>query len=175
MARDLTHTPTPPSAQATLSSRALLLQPSLEWSHHPPDWLPPAPGRIDRRIRPTGDGRRSYPPRSVPYACFPSWFGGAAGPATKISPDTLHTHPSITEALCGANLTHALIRISRGATILTHSATVNHGGCHRKTGEWAWANLGHSGHVMGVALPGSTPVVVRLACDTYEIQRRYGR
>ena len=81
-------------------------------------------------------------------------------------PYPLPTPATISEALYDALLIHECIRAGDCIEMLTHSATVNHGGGLRKTRERVWANPAHYGHVMGVALAGGTPVKVKLTCPT---------
>jgi len=58
--------------------------------------------------------------------------------------------------------------------ILTHSATVNHGGGLRKARERVWANPVHYAHQMAAAMSKGTPVRVQVACDTYSTSRSFG-
>jgi len=76
------------------------------------------------------------------------------------------TPSTVAEALYDAVFIHECIRLGGGVTLLTHSATVNHGGGLRKTRERVWPNPAHHGHAMGIELAGATPVAVRLACPT---------
>jgi alpha-N-arabinofuranosidase len=71
---------------------------------------------------------------------------------------------TIAEALYDAVFINMCIRSGGAVDILTHSATVNHGGGLRKARERVWANPAHHGHVIGRPLAGGTPVPVRVAC-----------
>jgi len=86
---------------------------------------------------------------------------GSPKPSEFPSPST------ISEALYDAMIIHECIRLGRRVSMVTHSATVNHGGGLRKTKERVWANPAHHGHVMGSPLAGGTPLGVRLTCPTY--------
>ena len=76
------------------------------------------------------------------------------------------TPSTIAEALYDAVFIHACIRTGGAIEMVTHSATVNHGGGLRKTRERVWPNPAHYGHVMGIELAGCRPVPVQLACGT---------
>jgi alpha-N-arabinofuranosidase len=88
---------------------------------------------------------------------------GASGGLT---PETMPTSTTISEALYDATIRHALIRLGEFAELLTHSATVNHGGGLWKEGEHVWANPCHYGRSMATAQAGGTPVAVEVACDS---------
>lgn len=92
----------------------------------------------------------------------------------KLRPDQLPTPATISEALYLTTLLHAFIRMEGTVELLTHSATVNHGGGLRKARERVWANPVHYAHAMAGALIGGTPVRVKVACDTYATTRPYG-
>ena len=89
-------------------------------------------------------------------------------------PAPIATSDSIAEALYDALMIHELIRAGECIEMLTHSATVNHGGGLRKTQERVWPNPAHYGHVLGVELAGGTPVAVRLTCPTLSGDRPMG-
>ena len=102
-------------------------------------------------------------------------FRGSAVPGQGLTPATMPTPATIAEALYDASIIHACIRLGDRVEMLTHSATVNHGGGLRKVRERVWANPCHWGHAMGVALAGGTPVGVRLACGTFSTAHTFGR
>jgi len=102
-------------------------------------------------------------------------FQGPAEPGATLAPATMPTPATIAEALYDTTIIHACIRMGDLVELLTHSATVNHGGGLRKVHERVWANPCHYAHAMGVALAGGTPVRVRLACETFSTGRAFGR
>ncbi len=102
-------------------------------------------------------------------------FQGAVGPGARLSPATLPTPATISEALYDATIAHACIRLEGLVELLTHSATVNHGGGLRKVRERVWANPCHWGQAMSLALAGGRPLPVRLECATYSTGQRFGR
>jgi len=81
---------------------------------------------------------------------------------------------TISEALYLTLIVHECIRLGELVEMITHSATLNHGGGLRKAREKVWANPVHYAHVMGVELAGGTPVGVRLACGTFSTTREFG-
>ena len=94
-----------------------------------------------------------------------------------------HGHPprgripapaTISEALYLTLIVHESIRLGDLVEMITHSATVNHGGGLRKARQRVWANPVHCAHVMGAALAGGTPLGVRLACGTFSTSREFG-
>jgi alpha-N-arabinofuranosidase len=101
-------------------------------------------------------------------------FQGKAEPGAKLTPATMPTPATISEALYHATIVHECIRLGDFVELFTHSATVNHGGGLRKTRERVWANPVHYGHVLGAAFFNATPVAVRLASGTFSTQRAYG-
>jgi len=88
--------------------------------------------------------------------------GGIPSPAT------------ISEALYLTLIVHECIRLGDLVEMITHSATVNHGGGLRKARERVWGNPVHYAHVLGADLAGGTPVQVRLACGTFSTSREFG-
>jgi len=66
------------------------------------------------------------------------------------------------------------VRMQGAVEMLTHSATVNHGGGLRKAREWVWANPVHYAHQLARPLAGSTPVKVRVACEAYSTRHSFG-
>jgi len=102
-------------------------------------------------------------------------FQGAVGPGARLSPATLPSPATISEALYDATIIHVCIRMGERVELLTHSATVNHGGGLRKTRERVWANPCHWGHVLGAALANGTPVAVDLACGSFSTRQRFER
>jgi len=84
------------------------------------------------------------------------------------------TPDTIAEPLYDALLIHECIRLGDFVSMLTHSATVNHGGGLRKARERVWATPAHWGHVLGVGMAGLWPVPVRVKCGTYSTSGKAG-
>lgn len=84
------------------------------------------------------------------------------------------TPATISEALYATLIIHECIRLGDFVEMITHSATVNHGGGLRKAKEKVWANPVHYAHVMGADLAGGAPVGVKLACGTFLTGREFG-
>jgi alpha-N-arabinofuranosidase len=91
-----------------------------------------------------------------------------------LRPEQLPTPATISEALYLFTLLHAFIRMEGAVELLTHSATVNHGGGLRKVRERVWATPVHYAHAMAASMAGGTPLKVKVACDTYATARAYG-
>ncbi len=104
---------------------------------------------------------------------FARW-SGQPRPGKPLRPERLPTPATISEALYLMTLIHAFIRMEGTVEMLTHSATVNHGGGLRKTRERVWANPVHYAHHMAAALSGGTPIKVRVACDTFSTTHSFG-
>ncbi|HUT20146.1 MAG TPA: alpha-L-arabinofuranosidase C-terminal domain-containing protein, partial [Anaerolineae bacterium] len=96
------------------------------------------------------------------------------GAGQTLRPEQLPTPATISEALYLFTLLHAFVRMEGTVELLTHSATVNHGGGLRKARERVWANPVHYAHGMAGAMAGGTPVRVKVACDTYATARSFG-
>ncbi|QLH78450.1 alpha-N-arabinofuranosidase [Halosimplex rubrum] len=90
----------------------------------------------------------------------------AADGASALSPETMPTPQTISEALYDATIIHECIRTGGLVEMITHSATVNHGGGLQKERERVWADPCYYGHAMGAPLWGGTPVGVELECAT---------
>ena len=88
----------------------------------------------------------------------------------RLTADTMPTPTTISEALYDATIRHECIRMGDFVEMLTHSATVNHGGGLWKQGERVWANPCHYGRSIGATQAGGTPVRVDVACDTISTQ-----
>ena len=87
---------------------------------------------------------------------------------------TMPTPATISEALYATLIIHECIRLGDFVEMLTHSATVNHGGGLRKQFQRVWGNPVHYAHVMGVEMAGATPVKVSLSCGTFSTGREFG-
>jgi alpha-N-arabinofuranosidase len=104
---------------------------------------------------------------------FARW-SGQPRPGNRLRPEGMPTPATISEALYLMTLIHAFIRMQGTVEMLTHSATVNHGGGLRKTRERVWANPVHYAHQMAAALSGGTPLKVRVACGTFSTTHSFG-
>ncbi len=93
-------------------------------------------------------------------------FQGEPQPDGKLTPAMMPRPDTIAEALSLTAITHMGIRLEGFLELLTHSATVNHGGGLRKERERVYANPVHHAHALGHAVVGGTPVAVRLTCGT---------
>lgn len=95
-------------------------------------------------------------------------LGRAAGtnaPA-RLTRENLPGQASITEAIYDILIYHAAIRLSPFVEMVTHSATVNHGGGLRKERERVWANPCHHAQAAFAAFAGATPVAVEIETAT---------
>jgi alpha-N-arabinofuranosidase len=101
-------------------------------------------------------------------------FQGQPRPGLPLRPEWLPTPATISEALYLFAYLHAFVRMEGVVEMLTHSATVNHGGGLRKTRERVWANPVHYAHQMAHPLAGGTPLKVKVACDTYSTRHSFG-
>jgi len=106
-------------------------------------------------------------------------FAGESLPSERgadkaLRPEQLPTPATISEALYLFTLLHAFARMEGAVELLTHSATVNHGGGLRKARERVWANPVHYAHAMAGSMAGGVPVRVKVACDTYATDHSFG-
>lgn len=88
--------------------------------------------------------------------------------------DTMPTPATISEALYHALIVNECIRMGGFVEMITHSATVNHGGGLRKTQERVWANPCHYGLAVERDLSGGIPVAVRLSSPSFSSKGRVG-
>ena len=95
-----------------------------------------------------------------------SHFQGDTPPDSKLTPAMMPRPDTIAEAISLTAITHMAIRLGGFAEIITHSATVNHGGGLRKERERVYANPVHYAHALGNAIVGGAPVVARLTCGS---------
>jgi alpha-L-arabinofuranosidase len=70
--------------------------------------------------------------------------------------------PTITEAIYDVLIYHAALRLAPFVEMVTHSATVNHGGGLRKERERVYANPCHDAQAAFAAFAGARPVAVEL-------------
>jgi alpha-N-arabinofuranosidase len=101
-------------------------------------------------------------------------FRGDERPDGKLSPQTLPRPDTIAEALYHATIINTGIRLGNFVEMLTHSATVNHGGGLRKERERVYPNPIHYGHMMGAAMADGTPVAIRLDGETFSTEHNFG-
>ncbi|MEP0844684.1 MAG: hypothetical protein HRF43_18445 [Phycisphaerae bacterium] len=88
--------------------------------------------------------------------------GGAGGAAAKLNPFNLVGNATLTEALYDTLMYHAAVRLAPFVDLVTHSATVNHGGGLRKERERVYANPCHYAQSAFAAFAGAVPVEVEL-------------
>jgi alpha-N-arabinofuranosidase len=100
-------------------------------------------------------------------------FQGTPGIGEQLSPATMPGNQTISEALYVATIIHECIRMGRTMEMITHSATVNHGGGLRKIRERVWGNPIHYGHVMLRELAEGTPVAVELSSDAFATNQSF--
>ncbi|UCG57965.1 MAG: hypothetical protein JSU70_00385 [Phycisphaerales bacterium] len=72
------------------------------------------------------------------------------------------------EALYDVLIYHVAVRLAPFVEMVTHSATVNHGGGLRKERERVYANPCHYAQAMFAAFAGAVPVKTALSCSTNE-------
>jgi len=80
---------------------------------------------------------------------------------------------SISEAIYYSTIVNTCIRLGDFVELLTHSATVNHGGGLRKDRERVYANPVHLAQKLCVMMANCTPVEIKLTCETYSTQHSY--
>lgn len=132
-------------------------------------------GRQYRRVRQRMlEGGIKEPRWAVTECQLFAHFQGEAPPGAKLTPQTLFSPATISEALYFSTLVHECIRLGDFVELFTHSATVNHGGGLRKTRERVWANPVHYAHQMGAAFFNAKPVAVKLTGGAYSTANRYG-
>jgi alpha-N-arabinofuranosidase len=101
-------------------------------------------------------------------------FVGEFRPDGKLAPWTMPSQDTISEALYFATIANMAIRLGDFVELITHSATVNHGGGLRKERERVYANPVHYAHVLLSDLAGGFPVSLQLSCATYTTSRQFG-
>jgi alpha-N-arabinofuranosidase len=84
----------------------------------------------------------------------------------RLTRETLVNPATQAEALYDILIYHAAVRLAPFVEMVTHSATVNHGGGLRKTRERVFANPCHYAQSMFAAFAETTPVKTELACAT---------
>jgi len=89
----------------------------------------------------------------------------------RLTRDNLPGQASLTEAIYNVLIYHACVRLAPFVTMVTHSATVNHGGGLRKERERVWANPCHYAQAMFAALAEATPVALEIECALEQAPR----
>lgn len=105
---------------------------------------------------------------------FFAHFVGKVKSDGRLSPWTMPSQDTISEALYLTTIVNMAIRLGDFVELITHSATVNHGGGLRKERERVYANPVHYAHVLLSDLAGGTPVGLQLSCSTYNTNRPFG-
>jgi alpha-N-arabinofuranosidase len=80
----------------------------------------------------------------------------------RLTRENLPSQASITEAIYDVLIYHAAIRLAPFVEMVTHSATVNHGGGLRKERERVWATPCHYAQAAFAEFAGATPVAVEI-------------
>ena len=101
-------------------------------------------------------------------------FRGESHPNAKLSPETLPRPNTISEALYHATIVNTCIRLGDFVEMITHSASVNHGGGLGKERERVYPHPIHHGCAMGAALSGGTPIAVHLNSETFSTKNTFG-
>jgi alpha-N-arabinofuranosidase len=83
----------------------------------------------------------------------------------RLSHDNLVSPPTHAEALYNVLIYHASVRLAPFVNMVTHSATVNHGGGLRKTRERVYANPCHYAQAMFAGFADAVPVKIELNCS----------
>jgi alpha-N-arabinofuranosidase len=92
-----------------------------------------------------------------------------------LRPDHMPTSATISEALYLTTMINASIHTQGLVNMITHSATLNHGGGLRKAQERVWGTPVHYAHQMSVELAGGTPVKMSLTCPGYDTEKSFGQ
>ena len=82
----------------------------------------------------------------------------------RLTHETLVSPATHAEALYNVLIYHSAVRLAPFVTMVTHSATVNHGGGLRKSRERVFANPCHYGQAMFAALAEAVPLKIELTC-----------
>ncbi len=84
----------------------------------------------------------------------------------RLTHETLVNPATQAEALYDVLIYHAAVRLAPFVEMVTHSATVNHGGGLRKSRERVFANPCHYAQSMFAAFAETTPIKTELTCAT---------
>ena len=102
-------------------------------------------------------------------------IGGPGGDGPRrLSRENLVTPATQAEALYDVLIYHAAIRLAPFVEMVTHSATVNHGGGLRKERERVYANPCYYAQTSFARLAGATPVAVEVKSPTERAPRVIG-
>jgi alpha-N-arabinofuranosidase len=82
--------------------------------------------------------------------------------AVRLTEQNLVRPPTLAEGLYDVLVYHAAVRLAPFVEIITHSATVNHGGGLRKTHERVYANPCYYARAAFADFAGATPVVIEI-------------
>lgn len=93
---------------------------------------------------------------------------------SRLTSETMPTRTTVSEPLYLATIVHECVRMRSFIELLTHSATVNHGGGLQKKRERTWPDPAHHGHVLLRALAGGTPLGVDVDCKSISTERSFG-
>lgn len=94
----------------------------------------------------------------------PVWCGGRTLPRGFELP----SNKTIAEPLYAMAIVNECIRMGEFVDLITHTATVNHGGGLQKRDERTWADPSHYGHEIYSRLANAVPVHVSLECGTFD-------
>jgi alpha-N-arabinofuranosidase len=89
----------------------------------------------------------------------------------RLTPQTLPSQGSITEAIYDVLVYHAAIRLAPFVDLITHSAVVNHGGGLRKERERVFAQPCHHAQAAFAAFAGATPVALEIEAGQADAPR----
>jgi alpha-N-arabinofuranosidase len=101
-------------------------------------------------------------------------IGGPGDGPPRLTRENLVTPATQAEALYDVLVYHAAIRLAPFVTMVTHSATVNHGGGLRKERERVYANPCHWAQSTFAGLAGATPVAVEVTSPKQRAPRVIG-
>ncbi len=101
-------------------------------------------------------------------------FHGEPAAAGGLCPERMPSPDTLAEALSLVLIVHTCIRLGEFVALLTHSATVNHGGGLRKARARVFANPVHHAHALLAPLAGGVPLPVRVCCGTYGTRSAFG-
>jgi len=90
------------------------------------------------------------------------------GEAVRLTRENIVTPATMAEAIYDTLFYHLGVRLVPFIEMITHSATVNHGGGLRKERERVYPNPCHHAQAMFAAFAGATPVAVELAAGVEE-------
>lgn len=119
------------------------------------------------QLFPRYDGKEVTDTRSLPAA----WHYSRRLPESVSFP----SKKTIAEALFDATILNQSIRDGDMVDIITHSATVNHGGGLQKRKERVWADPCHYTHKLYRPIAGSRPLPVDIECPTYSTEEQFGQ